>query len=83
MTMTERPVFHWQEPTFEELKEKRHQFLKDIHPERIAAMTSEDLEQDLEATALACQRYARNLGELIPQSWHTAIRSEILESQTD
>ena len=74
-------------PSAESLRAQALKFVKENQPEEYRHMKKDgELEAYLDLKVKACQEYAASLiasGLFVNQAWISAIRQEILESNTD
>ena len=74
-------------PTTNELEEQALKFLRDCRPQEYKELKARGaVEEYCQQKVEAAQRAAENLisqGTFPPQAWNTAIRTEILECQSD
>ena len=78
----------YQPPSDAELREKRLTYLRQCQPAELKRMrkAGEDLEAYLALSVKACREYAEGLmqsGTWEGQAWLSAIRQELLDSETD
>ena len=77
----------WQPPEAVILRETRLEYLRRCQPKALREMRrAGTLEQDLDLRVKAAQSQADALiysGEFPPQAWSRAIRSELLDSESD